>query len=100
MRKENFVKCKNCKQEFNNAYRHGIRKDVCSESCCNSHKLQWKIEKSAKYNKTRREKNLKLKSEHRCIHCKKEVKPTITYPQYCEKHNYKKKFLIEQRKEQ
>ena len=37
-----------------------------------------------KWNKNRRR---KLRAEHKCICCKKKVKPVTTYPQFCEEHN-------------
>lgn len=41
------------------------------------------------YEPKRKERRHKLRAEHRCIWCKKKVKPVITYPQFCEKHSQK-----------
>ena len=35
----------------------------------------------------RKKQRHKLRAEHRCIWCKKKVKPVITYPQFCKEHN-------------
>lgn len=40
-------------------------------------------------NELTKNKRKKLREEHRCIWCKKKVKPIITYPQFCEEHNPK-----------
>jgi len=54
-----------------------------------------KREKRREYLKEWRTKQRhQLRKEHRCIWCKKKVKPIITYPQFCEEHNP----LIEERK--
>jgi len=37
----------------------------------------------------RKNQRQKLRAEHRCIWCKKKVKPIITYPQFCKEHNQK-----------
>jgi len=43
--------------------------------------------------KWRKEQRHKLRKEHRCIWCKKKVKPVITYPQSCEEHSEKNRKL-------
>lgn len=44
-----------------------------------------------------------LRKQHRCIWCKKKVKPKITYPQFCKEHNatyrkYQKEYREENKK--
>ncbi len=41
-------------------------------------------------NKWRRNQRRKLRLDHRCIICKKKVKPIIVYHQYCKNHKPKK----------
>ncbi|MFQ5531663.1 MAG: hypothetical protein ACE5ES_03555 [Candidatus Nanoarchaeia archaeon] len=40
-------------------------------------------------NQKNKERRKRLRAEHRCIWCKKKVKPVITYPQFCEAHSQK-----------
>lgn len=37
----------------------------------------------------RKKQRHKLRKEHRCIWCKKKVKPITFYPQFCEEHSQK-----------
>lgn len=46
-----------------------------------------KIKERRKYiTNWRKNQRHKLRKEHRCIWCKRKVKPLITYPQHCKKH--------------
>ena len=53
-----------------------------------------KVQQRREYIKEwRKEQRHKLRKEHRCIWCKKKVKPVITYPQFCEEHSEKNRKL-------
>lgn len=53
-----------------------------------------KTKKRREYTKEwRKKQRIKLRKEHRCIWCKKKVKPVITYPYLCDKHNVTKRKL-------
>ncbi len=56
-----------------------------------------KIQKRRKYFVDwKRNNRHKLRKEHRCIWCKKKVKPVTTYPQFCQKHNQRNRERLKQ----
>ena len=81
------VECVICGNSFNNAYRKTrLLSQTCSRPCRT--KLFYRNLKEYK----RKQRN-ELRKQHRCIWCKKKVKPVTTYPQFCEEHNEKNRKL-------
>ena len=64
-----------------------------SDCICGNHNVHTKEclrrQREIKQNISRREQRKKLRAEHRCIICKKKVKPVIVYHQYCSDHKPK-----------
>ena len=84
MKKQNIVECEVCGKKFDNYYKRGrFVEKACSRSCVRKLRLK-------EYIKINREKRHKLRAEHKCIICAKEIKPIIVYHQFCPKHKPKK----------